>query len=368
MEGMKDKLLTMALTPLSWIYGAVTEVRNKFFDWNILPSTEYDVPVICVGNITVGGTGKTPHVEFLVSHLCAEYNIGVLSRGYKRETKGFVLASPHSTPVSIGDEPYQIYRKFGRRATVAVCEDRRKGIKKLMDSVPDIDLIILDDAFQHRYVKPKAAILLMDYSRPVHDDRMLPLGRLRESVTAINRADFVIVTKCPPTMTPLDVRLWRKKLDLMYFQKLCFSHVHYGELTPVFEEEARYSASLASLGEKDSVLLVTGIASPRGIVRYLCGFPFRLKVARFPDHHSFRRDDLEKIANKFKSMPGVRKIIVTTEKDAVRMAANPYFPQELKRFCFYQPISIRMSSQEESDSFLDDLRGVISQKGDKEKK
>lgn len=337
-----DKILTVLLTPLSWIYGAVMWVRNKLFDWGILPQEEFDVPVIGVGNLTAGGAGKTPHTEYIASHLCSSYNVAVLSRGYKRKTKGFVLANSKSTPDTIGDEPWQMYNKLGVRVKVAVCENRKKGIQNLLKLFPDLDVVILDDSFQHRWVKPKISILLMEYGHPVSKDKLLPLGRLRESPGEICRADKVIVTKCPDNLAAIDLRIKINELDLMKFQKIYFSKYEYNSLEPVFPEDAPFRASLTSLNENDSVLLLTGIAHPRYFVRHMNSFPFRVKVEHFPDHHDFTRKDLERIEEKFRQMKGERKIIVTTEKDAVRLLHNPYFPSELKRFAFYQPISVKM--------------------------
>lgn len=358
MDSVKDKIIEYMLTPLSWLYGAGVEVRNKLFDWKLLPSEKFDVPVVCVGNIAVGGTGKTPHVEYLVSRLCHDYKIGVVSRGYRRKTKGFVMATSYSTPETIGDEPYQMYRKFGRKIRLAVCENRRKGIRELLKLDDSINLILLDDGFQHRYVEPAISILLMDYKHPVFEDSLLPLGRLRENKYAINRADYVIVTKCPE-MTPLAYSLMAGKLDLMTYQKLYFSQVNYENLEPVFEEEARYSASIQSLTHKDSVLLVSGIAQPRSLVKYLSSFPFKLKICHFPDHHTFSQKDLDKIQEMYRKMKGARKIILTTEKDAVRMIHNPYFPVQLKPFCFYLPISISMSGGQQQESLVESLKDSI---------
>ncbi|MBQ5722648.1 MAG: tetraacyldisaccharide 4'-kinase, partial [Muribaculaceae bacterium] len=178
----KDKILTYALTPLSWIYGAVVSFRNYLFDKDILKSERFNIPVITVGNLTVGGTGKTPHVEYLIDYLSAVYNVAVLSRGYMRKTKGFVLACDKSTPDTIGDEPYQIYQKYGFRVKVAVCENRKTGIRELQKIDPNINLVILDDGFQHRFIKPKVSILLTEYNRPFYTDKLLPLGRLREAI------------------------------------------------------------------------------------------------------------------------------------------------------------------------------------------
>lgn len=192
----KDKILVSLLTPLSWLYGAATGVRNWLFDSRVLKEEEYDIPIVGVGNITVGGTGKTPHVEYIVSNLATDYNMAILSRGYKRKTRGFVLANSKSTHDVIGDEPFQIYQKYGIKAHVAVCESRRKGINELRRLFPDLQLIVLDDSFQHRWVKPKVSVLLTDYNRPFYKDKLLPLGRLRESAVSVNRADMVVVTKC----------------------------------------------------------------------------------------------------------------------------------------------------------------------------
>lgn len=349
------------LTPLSWIYGAVTGVRNWLFNQGILKEVEYSIPIVGVGNLTVGGTGKTPHVEYIVSHLATEYKTAVLSRGYKRKTKGFVLANSHSTPELIGDEPFQIYQKFGMKVQVAVCESRRKGIEELQRLFPDLQLIVLDDSFQHRWVKPKISVLLMDYNRPVYEDKLLPLGRLRESKIQVNRADMVIVTKCPEEIQPLDFRIKKKDLNLLTYQKLFFSQYDYGGLQPVFTEDSPYRASLSQLTEQDGVLLLTGIAHPRYFVRHFKKYPFKMKVDHYPDHHDFTRSDIEQVIRKFKSVPGARKIIVTTEKDAVRLMHNPYFPQSLKPFTFFLPITVKMvDALDDSDLIAELKKGIGS--------
>ncbi|MDE5876316.1 MAG: tetraacyldisaccharide 4'-kinase [Muribaculaceae bacterium] len=362
MNKTKDRILTYVLTPFSWLYGAVTWTRNKLFDYGVLKQEEFDVPVVCVGNITVGGTGKTPHVEYIVSQLAGRYRIAVLSRGYKRRTRGFIIANSKSTPDIIGDEPLQIYQKFGSRIKVAVCESRREGIKRLIETYKDLDLIILDDAFQHRYVKPKISVMLMDYQRPVYKDHLLPLGRLRESARGIDRADMVVMTKCPDTITPLDMRIVRKHLDLMSYQKLFFSRYDYGGLMPVFAEETPPRFNLDFMGAGDSVLLLTGVANPRYFVRYFKKYAFTRKVAYFPDHHNFSRHDIANIMNTFNNMKGEHKIIVTTEKDAVRLLHNPYYPQELKLCTYYLPIAVNMIANNEDGEFVNALREAVDRK------
>ena len=362
MKSTKDKILTALLTPASWIYGAVVGVRNWMFDSKFLKSVEYDIPVIGVGNLAVGGTGKTPHVEYIVSHLQLDYKVAVLSRGYKRKTKGFVLANSKSTPSSIGDEPYQIYQKFHGHVIVAACESRRKGIEELTRLFPDLQVIVLDDSFQHRWVKPKISILLTDYSKPFYKDKLLPLGRLRENQLQVNRADMVIVTKCPDDMPPIDFRIASKDLDLMKFQKLFFSRYDYGQLKPVFAEDAPYAVSLHDLSEKDGVMLLTGIAHPRYFVRYFRGYPFKVKVDHYPDHHDFSKHDILDIEQKFNNLSGQRKIIVTTEKDAVRLMHNPYFPKELKPFTFFLPVNVRMVKGVDDHDLIEEIINQIQKK------
>ena len=350
------------LTPLSKIYGMVTFMRNKFFDWNILKSESFNIPVICVGNIAVGGTGKTPHTEYIIRMLMQDYNIGVISRGYKRMTSGFVMASSTSTPSDIGDEPFQIQQKFGNKIRVAVCEKRVIGIKKLLKNDPSINLILLDDAFQHRYVKPDISIVLTEYSRPVFEDKLLPLGRLRESKQAIlSRADMVIVTKCPEDIKPMDFRLFKKKLELFPFQKLFFSRIKYDSLAPVFPENATYIPMLEILNEDDIILTVTGIANPRPLIKYLKKFKPQVKAMHFQDHHNFTRADIKDIEDTYRNLNSKRfKIILTTEKDAVRLATNPYVSFELRRHIFYQPINIEFLPYE-SETFYGALIKSIAE-------
>lgn len=351
---------TVILWPLSKVYGAVIAMRNRLFDWGLLKQREFDVPVIVVGNIAVGGTGKTPHTEYIVDLLRYNYRIGVLSRGYKRSTKGFVLATRRSTPSDIGDEPYQIYQKYSKDVVVAVCENRCDGIEKLLEIDSGINLILLDDAFQHRYVKARASIVLTEFKRPVYNDDLLPLGRLRESPRALNRADIVVVTKCPDTAKPMDLRIINKNLNLFPFQQLFFSRYNYGNLVSVFPDDVTYIPYLEWLTEADSILVVTGVANPRPFIRHLKHYNCRVRVKHFPDHHNFTRKDLQLIEEKFESMPGERKYIVTTEKDAVRIANNPYFPHHLKALTFYLPIKVEFLPQA-GISFDDELRQLIAQ-------
>lgn len=346
----RNKLLSMLLLyPISKIYGVVMAVRNKMFDYGILKQQEFDIPIVVVGNIAMGGTGKTPHVEYIVESLLGKYNIGVLSRGYRRATKGFVLASPQSRPEDIGDESYQIYRKFGPDITVAVCEKRADGIRQMREINPTLNMIILDDAFQHRYVKPSVSVILTEYNRPVFNDKILPYGRLRESARALNRADMVVVTKCPVDMKPMHYRLFEENLKLFPFQKLYFSRYNYGHLVPIFPDEVTDIPALDNLRADNSILVITGVANPKPFVRFLRRNKAKVKLKRFTDHHNFTASDMEEIARLFDELPSANKFIVTTEKDAVRILNNPYFHHRLKKSIFYVPIKVEFIDRGEAE-------------------
>lgn len=334
---------TMLLKPLSVVYGMITAIRNRMFESGILRQREFDIPVLVVGNIAVGGTGKTPHTEYLVDALRGQYNIGVLSRGYNRRTKGFVMASDSSDAAAIGDEPLQIYRKFGHLGVkVAVCEDRCRGIDRMRQLHPDINLIILDDAFQHRYVKPKCAVVLTEYSRPVYEDSMLPHGRLRENIGSLHRADIVVVTKCPDEMKQLEYRLFLKHLELYPYQKLYFSRYTYLPPRPLFPDIASPIDSLSALQPGHAIVAVAGIAHPLPFIKHLRSFRAKVKGLVFPDHHNYTDDDIHAILKKIKST-GVPKntIVVTTEKDAMRLRNIPGLPKSLKSRLYYVPIGVQ---------------------------
>ena len=357
----KDKrksVMDALLTPFSWGYGAAVWFRNTAFDIGLLPQEEFDVPVVSVGNITVGGTGKTPHVEYIIESFYRRYNVAVLSRGYKRKTKGFILASDNMTPRDIGDEPYQVYRKYGNLITLAVCENRRKGIRELLRIKPDVNLILLDDAFQHRYVKPKVNIVLVDFNRPPYDDKLLPLGTLREPAERLLRSDMVVVTKCPTDLTAMDIRMMKKNLDLFPSQQLFFSNIRYADPVPVFPVQSPQLSSLQWLREDDAILCLTGIANPKPLVRYLRGYSRSLKVMHFDDHHNFTRRDFTDIFKVFNALDGKRRFIITTEKDAVRILNNPYYPPTMRSCIYYIPMRVGFLEMEGS-SFIDDLERNI---------
>lgn len=353
---MNRKLLPKyLLILLSKLYEIGVRLRNHLFEWGVLKQQEFDIPIVVVGNLAVGGTGKTPHTEFIINELKNKYNIGVISRGYKRNTKGFILATSRSTPNDIGDEPYQIFHKFNGLIPVAVCENRCYGITKLQQLEKNINLIILDDAFQHRYVKPTVAILLTEFSRPLFYDSLLPYGNLREPIEALNRADMVVVTKCPDVIKPMESRIFINKLKTFPYQHISFSRYTYGQLIPLFPDKCNTIPFLDWLDNEDIILAVSGIGNPRPFIKQLKQFNFKVKITSFPDHHNFSRKDIDIILKRFNSLDANKKYIITTEKDAVRLANNPYFPYELMPYIYYLPIAVEFEYNDKEQSFSEKL-------------
>jgi tetraacyldisaccharide 4'-kinase len=337
------------LLPLSWLYGMGVWFRNKLFDWGILPGEEFSVPIISIGNISVGGTGKTPHTEYLIRLLSSRFRIAVLSRGYKRKTSGFILADDKADASTIGDEPYQMYRKFPE-ALIAVDGNRRRGITNLLalpkDKRPDI--ILLDDAFQHRYVKPSLSILLTDSNRLMYEDELLPAGRLREPAKNKSRAEMIIVTKCPEDIKPIDYRIIGKNLNLYPYQSLFFTSFKYGNLIPVFPEGQQTPRDLKTIKlQKGKILLVTGIAAPQGLITELNKYSNYVDVLNYSDHHVFSDVDLAEIKQKYDLISGENKIIITTEKDAVRLMDHPNLNDNIKKALYYLPVEIVFNQEQE---------------------
>ncbi len=333
-------LRLLATVPLSWIYGLAVAIRNKLFDWKILRSEEFDIPIVCVGNLTVGGTGKTPHTEYLIEHLSHRYRIAVLSRGYKRKTKGFVEASLKSSYRKIGDEPKQIKLKFPD-IPVAVCEKRAEGIRRLRELHPEVNLILLDDAFQHRQVEAWVNLVLMDYNRLTVRDHLLPRGRLRDTKNQLKRAQIVIVTKCPDTIKPIDLRVTRKELDLFPYQGLYFSRFRTGELTPLFPEHEQPFPKPGT-----PVVAMAGIANPTGFFGQMDRRFNLLKTLAYPDHYAYRVGDLNKL-ERILSISPPETLVVMTEKDAVKLSSRQKIPAELQKKLYYAPIEVTFLDQGE---------------------
>ena len=345
------------LFPLSWLYGLVVGFRNALFEMGILKSRAFDLPVISVGNITVGGTGKTPHVEYLIRLLQDRFQVAVLSRGYKRKSRGFLVADDSTTARAIGDEPYQMKRKYPK-TIVAVDKKRVHGIDLLTKENPEIDVILLDDAYQHRYVKPGINILLVDYHRLIIYDKLLPAGRMREPLSGKNRADIVIVTKCPKELKPMEYRVITKAMDLFPYQQLYFTTLAYGELQPVFNNQ-RENMDLKTMKDLKSmsVLLLSGIASPRQLIEDLTPQVARLHPLTFADHHNFRPKDVSLINDTFESLPSP-KCIVTTEKDAARIVTLKGLSDDIKKNIYSLPVRISFMLDQE-DKFNENIIGYV---------
>lgn len=333
------------LLPLSWLYGLGVWIRSLLFKIGILKSRAFDIPIISVGNITVGGSGKTPHVEYLVKLLKEDMKVAVLSRGYKRKSRGYVLADAQTPMPRIGDEPYQMKEKF-TDVYVAVDRKRTRGICRLMEDkdTDDVDVILLDDAFQHRYVKPGINILLVDYHRLIIYDKLLPAGCLREPQKGKERADIVIVTKCPKDLRPMEYRVLTKAMQLYPYQSLYFTSLEYSPIRQLFGEEER---DVDSLKTDERVLLLTGIASPKQLLHDLQIHTCNIQQMFYADHHQFTAKDVRHINQHFAAIPQP-KLIITTEKDAARLRYTKGLSDEVKQHLFVLPVHIRfMHGQEE---------------------
>lgn len=323
--------MKLLLLPFSLLYGIGVGFRNFLFDIGILKSKRFQVPIICIGNITVGGTGKTPHTELLIETLKEKFRVACLSRGYKRKTSGFRLATPESTAADIGDEPLQIHRKFPD--ILVACDAKRVcGIEKLSMLPTPPQVILLDDAFQHRYVQADKNIVLIDYNRPITEDHLLPWGRLRESCHALKRADYIIVTKCPPNLSPIDQRIWSKHLKIKPYQRLFFSMTGYGEIHSLVPGSPIPQPSPAC-----GILCLTGIAQPAAYAEHLKTYSSHITELHYPDHHNFNNKDIQHITQVFQAIPQEEKYIFTTEKDAVRLEACS-LPEEIRERLFYIPV------------------------------
>lgn len=313
--------------PVGWLYGLVTGLRNRMYDGGMLKSVSFPMPIICVGNITVGGTGKTPHTEYIAALLKDRMRIAILSRGYGRHTKGFILSDAQSDSNLIGDEPLQVKRRFPDVA-VAVCEDRVTGIRSLSDLCSP-DAIILDDAYQHRKVTPSLNILLVNYNRNILQDAMLPAGRLRESANCRRRAQIIVVTKCPKDMSSREMDDLASMLTVSPEQEVFFTTLEYGSLYPFDDKSAVPSQDCP-------VLALTGIADPAPMEAQLRKSHKEVTMLSYPDHHDFSKNDILEIEHRLNNMPQ-GSIIVTTAKDAARLSGMD-LDEYLKSRIFILPV------------------------------
>lgn len=347
------------LYPFSFLYGMGVRMRNMAFSWGILNSKTFDIPLISVGNITAGGTGKTPHIEYLIRLLEKEYKVGVLSRGYKRKSTGFLMVEKETPAKKAGDEPYQIKQKFPE-VYMAVDKKRSRGVEEMSkeEIAPGLNIVLLDDAFQHRYVQPGLNILLINYNRLISKDKLLPAGRLREPVKGKRRAHIVIVTKCPPNIKPMEYRVLANEIDLYSFQHLYFTSFAYGELTPVFKDLDVPVRPLDSLSDEDHVVLLTGIANPRQLKDEISTHTKNITEMSFSDHHFFSKKDINKLKKNFDALQGENKLIITTEKDAARLTELPFLDETLKRHLYCVPIEVQFL-QNQQDNFNQHILGYV---------
>lgn len=342
--------IRILLSPFSLVYGAIVWLRNRLYNKNVLKSSSFNLPVICVGNLSAGGTGKSPMVEFLLKRLQAQLKVAVLSRGYKRKTKGYSLAGAHTTALEIGDEPMQFHLKFPD-VTIAVGEERMVAIPQLLHDRPDTQVIILDDAFQHRSVKAGLNIVLTDYSNLFTRDWFLPTGDLRDEKGSYKRADVLIVTKCPPTLSVEEKEALREEISPLKHQHLFFSAISYGKPYHIVTREELLLEGM------DEVLLVSGIANPAPLKKYLHEQVETYYEILYGDHHIFSIDDLKDIVKRFQHIQATSKIILTTEKDAVRLIK---FEQQLRELPVYVlPIEVQFLFQEEQ-AFTDIIATFIA--------
>jgi len=330
--------LKYLLYPLTLVYGLVIAIRNFLYNKKILPSTEYDIPVICVGNLAVGGTGKTSHTEYLITALKEHFRIAVLSRGYLRTSRGFRIVKGTDTVSAAGDEPLQIARKFSD-ITVAVDRDRNNGIKEILRQKPETELIIMDDGFQHRSVTPGRSIVLTEYSRMYISDHLLPFGRLREHRRNIERADFILVTKSPQSLSPIEMRIVATNMKKYPYQNIYFTTLRYGSPIPAFTGPELESFGPGSLKTKQ-IFLITGIANPAPLIEDLEGIAEKVNHFRFRDHHNFSPEDISGIMRRIEASGVSDYCIFTTEKDAVRLRMLDGLPKEFTEKTFYIPVEV----------------------------
>ena len=337
--------MNILLAPFAWIYALVLNVRNWLYDCGILKSRSFSVPTICIGNLALGGTGKTPHSEYLIRLLKDKVNVAVLSRGYGRVTKGYLLAKEDTGYEELGDEPLQYHYKF-KDILVAVDENRCEGVDNLMAFAPGTNVILLDDAYQHRQIKPGLNILLTEYYNIYKKDRLVPAGKLRDVKSAAKRADIIIVTKSPRVLLPYDKRDMVNMIDAKPYQKIFFTYIDFQDLVPVNE-----TARNTKLQDMKSVYLFCGIANPYPLEDHLKRKYNTLITNYYDDHHCFTDADIDVILDGFNSVIGKNKIIVTTEKDLMRLTKVSYLSRFDNVPLYTIPIEVRFNDKKEEEIF-----------------
>lgn len=324
------------LYPFSLIYHIVTSIRNMLYDWGIYKSTSFKIPIINVGNLSVGGSGKSPMVMYLSDFLSKNYRTGVLSRGYGRITKGYAITNYDSNYKIVGDEAMQLFERFKNRFVIGVSEDRVFGAKKMIDDM-DLEVLVLDDAYQHRAIKPGYQILMTDYNDPYFKDFLLPAGDLRESRNGYQRANIIMVSKCPDDLTQEKKQYYISRIKPQHNQKVFFSSINYDE--NIYAHDKFLPDNNLSYYD---ILLVTGIANPKPLINHLSKYSQRVKHLKFKDHHNFTLQDIKNIVAEYKKL-GEYKLILTTEKDYVRLKSFDY----LRELVYYWPINVNIDKKEE---------------------
>ena len=336
-------LLRLLLLPFSFAYGIIVFFRNWLYDSGIFPSAEFNKSVIVIGNLSAGGTGKSPMTEYLIRLLKEKFLLATLSRGYKRHTSGFLMAEKNSTSFQVGDEPLQFKKKFPD-TIISVDENRKHGIGKLLSLFPELKVILLDDAFQHRRVKPGLSILLSDYGQMFYDDFLLPAGTLREWRSRKKRADIIIVTKCPTNISPVEKRIVLKKINPEPHQHVFFSHVAYGKPVAMFKD-----AAIPLMEKGTSVVLLTGISNPRPLEDHLRSKGMNVLMHSYPDHHEYTLVEVNKLTEAFTTLSEKNKVIITTEKDAMRLGIQGFVEILNKLPIYYIPIETTFDAREKEE-------------------
>jgi len=333
-------LVKLLLAPLSLLYGMGVSVRDMLYRNGLLKGVEFNVPIISVGNLSVGGAGKTPHIEYLISLLKDYLEVATLSRGYSRKTKGFLTVQSGMTAEQVGDEPLQFKRKFPD-VYVTVAESRTFAIPKIMMDRPATQAVLLDDAFQHRSIKPGLNILLTEFDRPFTRDYLLPSGRLREWRAAYRRADIIVVSKCPAQVTEAERQALTEEINAMPHQQLFFSYYDYFQ--PYYILDRRFQLELR---EDMDVLLICAIAGTDYLVRYLEERVNTVTVLEYEDHHYFTKHDVGNLQSTFERLESDKKVVITTEKDAMRLELHKTFLREQRLPIFALPVQVRFHFDE----------------------
>ena len=331
--------MRILLLPIALLYHIVLSIRHKLYDWHILKSKRFEKPVICVGNLNLGGTGKTPHTEYLIRLLKNDYRVATLSRGYGRHTKGFKLAGTSSTYNDLGDEPLLYFKKYPG-IQVAVDEDRVDGVTHLLWE-QGVNVVLLDDAFQHRSISAGLNILLTEYQRLYTDDYLFPAGTLRDVRSAAKRADIIVISKAPKDLSKEEQQQITNKLNISENQKVYFSYLEHAALQPLNEAAKAFSPE-----EADGVFAFCGIGNPKPFVEELKKRYHTVDFLPFGDHHAYKENDMKAVLDWFEKLDGEKKIIVTTEKDAARLTNSPYLCQFERTPLYDLPVTVRFHEEE----------------------